>query len=48
MRERRRASLWEFLFKLAKEGKLVGGMKERSRREVRHWVRFEAMSDRVW
>lgn len=48
MRERRRASLREFLFKLEKDGEEADGMKESSRREVRYWVRFKEMSERVW
>jgi hypothetical protein len=48
MRERRRASLREFLLRLAKEREVEGGMKESSRREVRYWARFEEMSERVW
>lgn len=48
MRERRRASLWEFLLSEGKEGEVGDGMKESSRRDERYWVRFEEMSDRVW
>lgn len=36
MRERRRASLREFLLRVGKEGELVDGMKDSSRREDRY------------
>ena len=48
MRERSKASLPEFLFKMGKEVEVADGMKESSRKEVRYWLRFEAMSQRVW
>ena len=48
IRERRRASLREFLFSVLKDGEVDDGMNERSRKDVRYCVRFKEMSERVW